>query len=57
MKTKAGETADKFIAVLVIAVLVSCAVSAVVCPCAQAATGWSKTYGGTNAEGMPGNST
>jgi predicted secreted protein len=54
MKVKVGETADKFIAVLVIAVLVSFAVSAMVCPCARAATGWSKTYGGANAEGMPG---
>jgi hypothetical protein len=52
MKVKVRETADKFIAVLVIAVLVSCAFSAAVCPCAQAATGWSKTYGGANAEGV-----
>jgi predicted secreted protein len=35
---------------LIIAILVSCAVSAAVCPCARAATMWSKTYGGTDTD-------
>jgi predicted secreted protein len=43
---KVGVTTGKFIAGLIIAILVSCAVSAAVCPCARATTMWSKTYGG-----------
>ena len=42
----------KFIAGLIIAILVSFAVSNIAYPCAFAATGWSKTYGGANAEGI-----
>jgi predicted secreted protein len=34
----------------VIAILVSFTLSAVVCPCAYATSGWSKTYGGTGNE-------
>ena len=52
MKVQVGETAHEVIAVFVIAVLVSCAVTTVVCSCAQAAVGWSRTYGGANADGI-----
>ena len=51
VKKQDGVTSEKSVAGLIIAVLVSLTVSVVVCPCAQAATGWSKTYGGANAEG------
>jgi len=47
VKQQVGVTTHKFIAGLIIAVLAFCAVSSVVCPLASAATGWSKTYGGT----------
>jgi hypothetical protein len=57
MKERVGVITGKFIAGLVMAIMVSCVVSAVVCPCAQAATGWSKTYGGANAEGHSGGAT
>ena len=46
MKVQAGVTTGKLVAGLIIALLFSCAVSAAVCPCARAASMWSKTYGG-----------
>jgi predicted secreted protein len=51
VKEQVGVTTGKLVAGLITAILVSCAVSSVVCPCAKATVGWSKTYGGTNAEG------
>jgi predicted secreted protein len=50
VKEQVGVTTGKFVAGLIIAILVSCAVSAVVCPCASAASMWSKTYGGTGTD-------
>jgi hypothetical protein len=47
---KVGVTTGKLIAGLIIAILVFCAVSAAVCPCARAAVGWSKTFGGTGSD-------
>jgi len=43
-------TKAKTTSLTVLLVSVFLFVSATVCPCAQAAVGWSKTYGGTNAE-------
>lgn len=54
MKAKTEEKASRFIAMLIIAVLLSCTLSVVACPSAQAVTGWSKTYGGAKAEGHNG---
>jgi predicted secreted protein len=50
MKEQVEVTTGKLIAGWVIAILVSCAVSAAVCPCARAASIWSKTYGGAGAD-------
>jgi predicted secreted protein len=50
MKEQNGVTTRKLVAGLIIAILVSCAVSAAVCPCVRAASMWSKTYGGTGAD-------
>jgi predicted secreted protein len=47
---KAIVTTEKFIAGLIIAILVSFAVSAAICPCARAASMWSKTFGGAASD-------
>ena len=52
MKTKSGQTNNRSFAVLAIAILISCVISAAVCPSAQADVGWSKAYGGANADGV-----
>jgi hypothetical protein len=50
VKEKVGVTTGKFIAELMIAILVSCAISAAVCPCTRAASEWSRTYGGAGSD-------
>jgi predicted secreted protein len=55
VKKKVGVKTGKFIAGLMIAILVSCAISAAVCPCARAASQWYKTYGGTGTDTGAGN--
>jgi hypothetical protein len=50
MREQIGVTTGKSIGGLIIAVLISCAISASVCPEALAATMWSKTYGGPGDE-------
>jgi predicted secreted protein len=50
MKGKVGVTTGRFMAGVMGVILMSCAVLAVVCPCARAISTWTKTYGGTGAD-------
>lgn len=50
MREQVRVKTGKFIAGLIIAILVSCAVLAMVCPYVHAASMWSKTYGGTGSD-------
>ena len=47
---KIAQSTGKLTTGIIIAILASCAVSSATCPSAQAALGWSKTYGGTGTD-------